>query len=91
MASVNVAQAIDFIAFQKRKHLARNLRSLSQEVPMSDIERRLLRHLLVVVALKLVVLTGLWWAFVHDHRVVVQPESVLSSALQTEVGASNDQ
>ena len=58
---------------------------------MSAIERRLLRHLLIVVALKLGVLTGLWWAFVHDRQVTVQPETVLSTALPTEMGATHDQ
>ena len=32
---------------------------------------RLVRHLAIAVALKLVVLTALWWAFVRDERVGV--------------------
>ena len=35
----------------------------------------LLRHLAVVVALKLLVLTGLWWAFIREERVSVDVES----------------
>lgn len=34
-------------------------------------DRRLLRHLLVVVAVKLVLLALLWWVFVREHRVPV--------------------
>jgi len=36
---------------------------------------RLVRHLTVAVALKLAVLTGLWWAFVRDEHVGVDAES----------------
>jgi hypothetical protein len=32
---------------------------------------RLVRHLAIAVALKLVVLTALWWVFVRDERVGV--------------------
>lgn len=34
-------------------------------------DRRLLRHLVVAILLKLVVLTALWWALVRDERVSV--------------------
>ncbi len=36
--------------------------------------RRLVRHLAIAVALKLVVITALWFAFVQDARVVVGAE-----------------
>lgn len=38
--------------------------------------KRLARELWIVVLLKLVVLTGLWWAFVRDARVTVDPAAV---------------
>ncbi|AGX86441.1 cytochrome oxidase putative small subunit CydP [Candidatus Symbiobacter mobilis] len=45
---------------------------------MAPLDRSLLRKLVVAVLLKLVVLTILWWAFVRDHRVAVDPEWVTS-------------
>lgn len=38
---------------------------------MKAAQDRLVRHLAIAVALKLVVLTALWWAFVRDERVGV--------------------
>ncbi len=38
---------------------------------MKPAPDRLVRHLAIAVALKLVVLAGLWWAFVRDERVGV--------------------
>ena len=38
---------------------------------MSVPPDRLLRHLVIAVALKLAVLVALWWAFVRDERVSV--------------------
>jgi len=38
---------------------------------MSRLDNRLMRHLAVAIALKLVVLAVLWWAFVRDTRVEV--------------------
>ena len=37
-------------------------------------ENPLLRHLVIAVVLKLVVLTALWWAFVRDERVSIDVE-----------------
>lgn len=36
---------------------------------MRPDERRLLRHLVIAVVVKLAVLVGLWWGFVRDQRV----------------------
>jgi uncharacterized membrane protein YozB (DUF420 family) len=36
---------------------------------MSPSDRRLLQHLVIAVAIKLLVLFALWWAFVRDERV----------------------
>lgn len=41
---------------------------------MKASQDRLVRHLVIAVALKLVVLTGLWWAFVRDERVGVDAD-----------------
>ena len=38
---------------------------------MKATQDRLVRHLAIAVALKLVVLTAIWWAFVRDERVGV--------------------
>lgn len=42
---------------------------------MTRQDRRLVRHLAIAVALKLVVLAALWWAFVRDERVSVDAEA----------------
>lgn len=41
---------------------------------MKAAQDRLIRHLFIAVALKLVVLTGLWWLFVRDDRVGVDAD-----------------
>ncbi|WP_316680451.1 cytochrome oxidase putative small subunit CydP [Ralstonia flaminis] len=41
---------------------------------MSPNDRRLLRHLLVIVTIKVMVLGALWWVFVRDVRVPVDAE-----------------
>ena len=41
---------------------------------MESDKTRLVRHLAIAVALKLVVITALWFAFVQDARVVVGAE-----------------
>lgn len=42
---------------------------------MTSDERRLLRHLVLAVAVKLLLLTLLWWGFVRDARVPVDPDA----------------
>jgi hypothetical protein len=42
---------------------------------MKGVERSLLRHLSLVVLLKLAVLAALWWVFVRDQRVDVDSDS----------------
>jgi len=34
-------------------------------------DRKLLREIVVVVALKLVLIAALWWVFIRDHKVEV--------------------
>ncbi len=43
---------------------------------MNLADRKLMREIVVVVVLKLVVLTGLWWAFIRDARVTVDAAAV---------------
>jgi hypothetical protein len=50
-------------------------REMSDILSMTSDERRLVRHLAIAVALKLVVLSGLWWGFVRDERVSVDAEA----------------
>lgn len=47
---------------------------LDTPMGMTPPADRLLRHLALAIALKLVVLTVLWWAFVQDARVGVDVE-----------------
>ena len=37
-------------------------------------DKRLLRHLVIAVVVKLIVLTGLWWACIRDARVHVDTD-----------------
>lgn len=43
---------------------------------MTQDERRLTRHLVIAVLIKLAVLVLLWWVFVRDARVSVGTEGV---------------
>lgn len=51
---------------------------------MTQVERRLLRHLASAVLIKLVVLALLWWAFVRDVRVSLDTDRVA-----TQLGGQN--
>lgn len=58
---------------------------------MSPADRRLLRHLLIAVAVKIVVLTLLWWVFIREARVPVDSERAaahLGGAASVSSGAS---
>lgn len=57
---------------------------------MTQDERRLLRHLVIAVLIKLVVLVVLWWAFVRDARVNVDTDRVAAQlgGQSTSLGAS---
>ena len=52
---------------------------------MKAAHDRLVRHLAIAVALKLVVLTALWWAFVRDERVGIDVDRAAAH-----LGASAD-
>lgn len=58
---------------------------------MSPADHRLLRHLLIAVAVKMAVLTLLWWAFIREARVPVDSERAaahLGGAASVSPGAS---
>lgn len=44
-------------------------------------DRSLVRKLAVVLVLKLVLLTGLWWGFVRDQRVAVNADAATTHLL----------
>jgi len=50
---------------------------------MKPHDRPLLEKLAIVLALKLVVLTALWWGFVRDQRVPVNGDRVAAQLLQS--------
>ena len=43
---------------------------------MTPADRRLLRHLIIAVLIKILVLTALWWMFVRDERIDVDGDGV---------------
>lgn len=43
---------------------------------MTAADRRLLRHLVTVVLIKLIALTVLWWLFIRDARVPVDTDRI---------------
>jgi hypothetical protein len=44
-------------------------------------DKTLVRKLALVLVIKLVVLTGLWWGFVREQRVVVNDNAAVSQML----------
>jgi hypothetical protein len=49
---------------------------------MKPLDKTLVRKLAVVLLLKLAVLVALWWGFVRDERVTVDPSRVAAQFLQ---------
>jgi hypothetical protein len=64
-------QVIDFKQFSAWHPVGMRLDTYQGMKPPQD---RLVRHLVIAVALKLAVLTGLWSAFVRDERVGVDAD-----------------
>ncbi len=50
---------------------------------MNTQHRRLTRHLVAIVALKLVLLSAIWWAFIRDVRVEVDVEKASNHLFPT--------
>jgi len=55
---------------------------------MKTPDKSLVTKLAIAVMVKLVVLTGIWWAFFHDQRVAVDAKLVSDQFLSP--GASSD-
>lgn len=55
-------------------------------------DRNLLRKLALALAIKLVVIVGLWWGFVRDQRAVVDTDVAARQMLGTRVsGVLNEE
>ena len=65
---------------------------------MNPTDRRLVREITLVIVLKLILITALWWAFIGDAMVAVDPGAMAaqvvapaSSKLQTTSGETHGQ
>ena len=65
---------------------------------MNPSDQILLRHLTLVVVIKLALITALWWAFIRDAKVPVDPGAMAaqvvapaSSKLHTTSGETHGQ
>ena len=58
---------------------------------MSSNDRRFVRHLLVVVAIKVALLGALWWMFVRDQHVAVDAERAADRLIVTPTAAQGGQ
>lgn len=58
---------------------------------MSPPDKTLVRKLAVVLALKLLVLSMFWWAFVREERVPVHSEGVAERVLGTPAPAATNE
>lgn len=65
---------------------------------MTPTDRRLVREITVVIIVKLILITALWWAFIRDAKVAVDPGAMAaqvvapaSSKLHTTSGETHGQ
>jgi len=65
---------------------------------MHPTDRRLVREITLVIVLKLILITALWWAFIRDAKVAVDPGAMAaqvvapaSSKLHTTSGETHGQ
>ena len=65
---------------------------------MTPTDRRLVREITVVIVVKLILITALWWAFIRDAKVAVDPGAMAaqvvapaSSKLHTTSGETHGQ
>ena len=65
---------------------------------MHPTDRRLVREITLVIVLKLILITALWWAFIRDAKVPVDPGTMAaqvvapaSSKLHTTSGETHGQ
>ncbi|MDI3490496.1 MAG: hypothetical protein RBS10_05810 [Thauera propionica] len=48
---------------------------------MKPSDQGLLRHLTLVVVIKLALITALWWAFIRDAKVTVDPGAMAAQVV----------
>ena len=48
---------------------------------MKPSDQGLLRHLTLVLVIKLVLITALWWVFIRDAKVAVDPGAMAAQVL----------
>ena len=48
---------------------------------MKPSDQGLLRHLTLVVVIKLALITALWWAFIRDAKVAVDPGAMAAQVV----------
>ena len=48
---------------------------------MNPTDRRLVREITLVIVLKLILITALWWAFIHDAKVAVDPGAMAAQVV----------
>ena len=65
---------------------------------MNTTDRRLVREITMVIVIKLMLITALWWAFIRDAKVPVDPSAMAaqvatpaSSELHTTSGETHGQ
>jgi len=56
---------------------------------MNQRDRRLRKEILVIVAIKLILIAGLWWCFIRDARVTVDSAAAARHLGNHELTASN--
>lgn len=69
----DTSKSLIYLMFMSRPCLARFMYT---DKGMTPADRRLLRHLITAVVIKLVVLTALWWLFIRDARVAVDTDRI---------------
>ncbi|WP_454456280.1 cytochrome oxidase putative small subunit CydP [Thauera phenylacetica] len=48
---------------------------------MNPTDRRLVREITLVIVLKLILITALWWAFIRDAKVAVDPGAMAAQVV----------
>ena len=48
---------------------------------MHPTDRRLVREITLVIVLKLILITALWWAFIRDAKVAVDPGAMAAQVV----------
>ena len=48
---------------------------------MNPTDRRLVREITLLIVLKLILITALWWAFIRDAKVAVDPGAMAAQVV----------